>query len=155
MLTSFVDFVCVVAVRFQQSSRSGLNCRYVSGVQILRPRKTDTSTQTSFNEDTNRNQKNNMEQEEKFHMINDEFRHLSLDEIQRPLPMEAWDESDQEHAHYDTVVRCLVKKNSCPMETSARVDKASRILFPLSFLLYNVAYWVTYYHGIKILPYRL
>lgn len=88
-------------------------------------------------------------------MINDDFKHLSLDQIQRPLPMEAWDESDKDHAHYDTVVRCFVRKNSCPMEMSAKVDKASRILFPLSFLLYNVAYWVTYYYGIKILPNRL
>lgn len=132
-----------------------LNCRYVSGVQILRPRKMETSTQTSFSEDADRNQWDHSKQEEIFHMINDEFKHLSLDQMQRPQPSEAWNESDKEHEHYDTVVRCFVKRNPCPMEMSARVDKTSRVLFPLSFLVYNIAYWLTYYHGIRVLPHRL
>lgn len=127
----------------------------MSGVQILRPRKTDTSTQTSFSEDGNRNKWDANEQEEIFHIVSDEFKHLSLDQMQRPLPQEAWEENDEGYAHYDTVVRCFVKKNSCPVEMSTRVDKASRVLFPLSFLLYNIAYWVTYYYGIRVLPYRI
>ena len=91
-------------------------------------------------------------------MIRDEYRHLSLGEMRPPLPDEAWVEMDQENtqAHYDTVVRCFFnKRNSRPMELSAKVDKASRVLFPLTFLLYNVAYWVTYFHGTNVLPYRI
>lgn len=136
--------------------RGGLNCRYVSGVQILRPKKADTGTQT-HNGDGNRNQWETNEQEEIFQMIKDEYKHLSLDQMRPSLPEDPWIDRDKEntHAHYDTVVRCFVKRNSCPMELSAKVDKASRILFPLTFLLYNIAYWVTYLHNIKILPYRL
>lgn len=132
----------------------GLNCRYVSGVQILRPKKTETGTQTN-NKDSNRNQWETYEHEEIFQMAKDEYRHLSLDQLRPHFPTGTWVEENKEHDHYDTVVRCFVKRNSCPMELSARVDKASRILFPLTFLLYNIAYWVTYYHGITVLPYRI
>lgn len=138
--------------------KGGLNCRYVSGVQILRPRKADTGTQTN-NEGGNRlNHWESNEHSELFHMIRDEYRHLSLGEMRPPLPDEAWVEMDKENtqAHYDTVVRCFFnKRNSRPMELSAKVDKASRVLFPLTFLLYNVAYWVTYFHGTNVLPYRI
>lgn len=132
----------------------GVKCSYVSGVQILRPKKKETGTQT-HNEDANLNNWEAEEQEEIFHMIKDEYRHLSLDHERPQFSTGTWVEEDKEHAHYDTVVRCFVKRNSCPMELSARVDKASRVLFPLSFLLYNIAYWVTYYYGITILPYRI
>ncbi|XP_078347208.1 gamma-aminobutyric acid receptor subunit gamma-4-like isoform X3 [Oculina patagonica] len=132
----------------------GLNCRYVSGVQILRPRKEEIGTQAN-NEDANRNQWEADEHEEIFHMIKDEYKHLSLDQVRPPFPTEAWAEGNKESAHYDTVVRCFVKRNSCPMNISTKVDKASRVLFPLTFVVYNIAYWVTYYHGIKVLPYRL
>ena len=132
----------------------GLNCRYVSGVQILRPRKAETGTQTN-NEEPSRNQFDTDDQEETFHMIKDEYKHLSLDQMRPPFPTEAWSEENRECAHYDTVVRCFVRRNSCQTELSAKVDKASRVLFPLTFLLYNIAYWVTYYIGIKVLPYKI
>lgn len=151
-----IIFVFIFVVKQSPNNEgTGLNCRYVTGVQILRPRKMETSTQTSLNEDAYRNQWNNSRQEEIFLKNNDEFKHLSLDQLQRPLPQEAWEESGDDHAHYDTVVRCFVKKNSCLGDMSTRVDKASRILFPLSFMLYNIFYWVSYYNGIEILPYRL
>ncbi|XP_068716703.1 gamma-aminobutyric acid receptor subunit beta-1-like [Montipora capricornis] len=129
-------------------------CRYVTGFQILRPKKTDTSTQTACIEDGARNQwdSNNQAQEGVLNLINDEFNPLSLDQIQRPRSSDDGNESDIEHEHYDTVVRCFVRRNPCPVEMSARVDKASRILFPLTFFLYNVAYWLFYYHGITIFP---
>lgn len=85
----------------------------------------------------------------------EKYNHLSLDQMERPLPMETLIESDQESMHYDTVVRCFVKRNSCPMEPSAKVDKASRVLFPLTFLVYNIAYWLTYYYEIRILSKRI
>lgn len=132
----------------------GVNCSYVSGVQILRPKKKETGTQT-HNEDANWNKWDAEEQEEISHMIKDEYRQLNLEHVRPQFSTGTWIEEDKEHAHYDTVVRCFVKRNSCPMELSARVDKASRVLFPLSFLLYNIAYWVTYYYGITILPYRI
>lgn len=132
----------------------GVNCSYVSGVQVLRPKKKETGTQTN-NEEANWNKWEAEEHEEMFHMIKDEYKHLSLDHVRPHFSTGTWIEEDKEHAHYDTVVRCFVKRNSCPMELSARVDKASRVLFPLSFLLYNIAYWVTYYYGITILPYRI
>ena len=134
-----------------------MNCRYVSGVQIIRPKKADIGTQT-YNEDAlNRNhlQETDEHEEEIFQMIRDEYKHLSLGQLRPPFQTEAWVERNNEQAHYDTVVRCFVKKNSCPMELSAKVDKASRVLFPLTFLLYNIAYWLTYYHGIRVLPYRI
>ena len=86
------------------------------------------------------------------HVMNDEFNDFILDQTQRSRPSEDWEESEIEHAHYDTVVRCFVKKNSRPVEMATLVDKASRVLFPLTFFLYNVAYWLTYYHGITIFP---
>lgn len=132
----------------------GVNCSYVSGVQILRPKKKETGTQT-HNEDANWNKWDAEEQEEISHMIKDEYRQLRLEHVRPQFSTGTWIEEDKEHAHYDTVVRCFVERNSCPMELSARVDKASRVLFPLSFLLYNIAYWVTYYYGITILPYRI
>ena len=109
-----------------------LNFRYVSGVQVFRSKKTDTSTQTSYNEEANEDQWNNAEQDQMFHMMNDELKHLSLDQMQRPLP-ETWDESDKEHAHFDTIVRCFVKRNSCPTELSAKVDKISVYYFLCRF----------------------
>lgn len=130
------------------------NTQRTKANKVFRSKKTDTSTQTSYNEEANEDQWNNAEQDQMFHMMNDELKHLSLDQMQRPLP-ETWDESDKEHAHFDTIVRCFVKRNSCPIELSAKVDKISRLLFPLSFLLYNIAYWLTYYLGIRILPYRI
>ena len=135
-------------------STDGLNCSYVSGVQILRPKKKETGTQTST-EDANSNKWDTEEHEEIFHMLKDEYRHLSLDHVRPHFSAGTWVEENKEHAHYDTVVRCFLKRNSCPTELSARVDKACRILFPLSFLLYNTAYWVTYYYGITVLPYRV
>lgn len=125
----------------------------MSGVQILRPKKTDTATQTSNNEDL----RNVDDLEQAYDMTQEKYKHLSLDQMQRPLPMETGtlSESDNESMHYDTVVRCFVKRNSCPMESSAKVDKASRVLFPLSFVIYNIAYWLTYYYEIRILSKRI
>ena len=125
----------------------------MSGVQILRSKKTDTATQTSNNEDL----WNVDDLEQACDMTPEKYKHLSLDQMQRPLPMETGtlSESDNESMHYDTVVRCFVKRNSCPMESSAKVDKASRVLFPLSFVMYNIAYWLTYYYEIRILSKRI
>ncbi|KAM7427139.1 hypothetical protein ABFA07_021676 [Porites harrisoni] len=132
-------------------NRHGLNFRYLSGVQILRPKKTDTASQTTNSGDF----WNVDDHEQACDITQEKYKHLSLDQMQRPLPMETLIESDQESMHYDTVVRCLVKRNSCPMEPSAKVDKASRVLFPLTFLVYNIAYWLTYYYEIRILSKRI
>ncbi|CAH3143615.1 unnamed protein product, partial [Porites lobata] len=132
-------------------NRHGLNFRYVSGVQILRSKKTDTATQTTNSGDF----WNVDDHEQACDITQEKYKHLSLDQMERPLPMETLIESDQESMHYDTVVRCFVKRNSCPMEPSAKVDKASRVLFPLTFLVYNIAYWLTYYYEIRILSKRI
>ena len=39
------------------------------------------------------------------------------------------------------------KKGSC----AERIDFASRIMFPLTYALYNTGYWYVYLHGIEIL----
>lgn len=148
---------CSQASKASKSSKHKENaskCPYVTGVQILRPKKTDSSTQTSCMEDGNGHQWDTSEhvQEEMLHVMNDEFNDFTLDQTQRSRPSEDWEGSDIEHAHYDTVVRCFVKKNSRPVEMATRVDKASRVLFPLTFFLYNVGYWMTYYYIITIFP---
>ena len=135
-----------------------LRYRYVPGVQIYRPKKTNSGQ--SYHEDVsdqNQNQAEEEEQDQASQMSAQEYNHsgLELNQMSPPSATESCVESGNDHGDHDTIVHCLVKRMSCPMELSTKVDHASRILFPLTFTLYNVAYWMSYLYGISILPNKL
>lgn len=78
---------------------------------------------------------------------------LSMNEIEGGVkrcsihtpPKEAWGKSGVQRS--DTLVRCLVKAGTTEMYV--KVDWASRVLFPLSFGLFNVSYWYALVNGIQ------